>query len=84
MDSATASLGRRHTTCWGLTAALPPPARPAPPLPATRSPCRQAAADDGFAPVAPPDHPTYDVYAAIDAALAEDAGDFGDISTQST
>ncbi len=32
----------------------------------------------------PPEHPTYDVFAAIDAALAEDAGDYGDISTLST
>ncbi|KAI7843930.1 hypothetical protein COHA_002470 [Chlorella ohadii] len=37
-----------------------------------------------FAPVPPPEHPTYDVYAVIDAALAEDAGDYGDISTNST
>ncbi|KAL4440692.1 hypothetical protein ABPG77_000401 [Micractinium sp. CCAP 211/92] len=37
-----------------------------------------------FAPVVPPEHPTYDVFAAIDAALAEDAGDYGDISTLST
>lgn len=34
--------------------------------------------------MAPPEHPTYDVYAAIDIALAEDAGDYGDVSTLST
>lgn len=32
----------------------------------------------------PPLHPTYDLYAVIDAALAEDAGDLGDISALST
>lgn len=32
----------------------------------------------------PPEHPTYDVYAVIDAALEEDAGDEGDITTAST
>lgn len=37
-----------------------------------------------FAPIPPPEHPTFDLYAAIDAALQEDAGDFGDITTLST
>lgn len=37
-----------------------------------------------WAAVAPPEHPTYDVYKVIDEALAEDAGDYGDISTLST
>ena len=45
--------------------------------------CRQAASGS-FAPVPPPEHPTYDVYAAIQAALDEDAGDLGDITTLST
>lgn len=69
-----------------LLATRPPP----PPLPPAHSSaplclpplCREACT--AFAPVPPPEHPTYDVYAVIDAALAEDAGDFGDISTNST
>ena len=35
-------------------------------------------------PIPPPPHPTYDLYAVIDAALQEDAGDAGDITTEST
>ncbi|GAB4820931.1 hypothetical protein N2152v2_007977 [Parachlorella kessleri] len=42
------------------------------------------AASQTFAPVTPPAHPTYDVYQAIDAALREDAGDFGDLTTLAT
>ena len=37
-----------------------------------------------FATVPPPPHPTFDLYSAIDAALQEDAGDLGDITTLST
>ena len=37
-----------------------------------------------YALIDPPVHPTYDLYAAVRAALAEDAGDFGDITTMST
>jgi nicotinate-nucleotide pyrophosphorylase (carboxylating) len=37
-----------------------------------------------FATLLPPAHPTFDLYAAIDAALHEDSGDFGDITTLST
>ena len=64
-----------------------PPAPPPPPagssaLPLPRLLHREACT--AFAPVPPPEHPTYDVYSAIDGALAEDAGDFGDISTNST
>ena len=44
--------------------------------------CRSQAG--AWAAIAPPEHPTYDVYKVIDEALAEDAGDFGDISTLST
>lgn len=74
-------------TWVGAPGAPPPPTAAEPPLSRRRrcgtAACRQAAAGS-FAPVAPPAHPTYDVYAAIDAALKEDAGDFGDISTNST
>lgn len=42
------------------------------------------AASQTFAPVPPPLHPNYDVYQAIDAALIEDAGDMGDLTTVST
>lgn len=70
-----------------LLATRPPPPPPLPPAhssaPLCLPPlCREACT--AFAPVPPPEHPTYDVYAVIDAALAEDAGDFGDISTNST
>ncbi|KAL4541042.1 hypothetical protein Ndes2437B_g05435 [Nannochloris sp. 'desiccata'] len=37
-----------------------------------------------FSTLPPPAHPTFDLYTAIDAALQEDAGDFGDITTLST
>jgi hypothetical protein len=37
-----------------------------------------------FAPVPPPPHPTYDLLASIRAALEEDAGDVGDLTTQAT
>jgi nicotinate-nucleotide pyrophosphorylase (carboxylating) len=37
-----------------------------------------------FSVLPPPPHPTFNLYAAIDAALEEDAGDFGDITTLST
>eukprot|EP00887_Chlorella_sp_A99_P002696 scaffold6.g2696.t1 len=42
------------------------------------------AAAGRFAAIPPPEHPGYDVYKVIDAALEEDAGDYGDISTLST
>jgi hypothetical protein len=80
-------------TNWGTDGLLGPvgrtigaaaAARPLPPTACRWLSCREGAAAAGFAPVALPPHPTYDVYAAIDAALAEDAGDFGDISTLST
>ncbi len=45
--------------------------------------CRSAAAG-AFAKVAPPEHPDYDLYKVVDAALEEDAGDYGDITTVST
>jgi len=32
----------------------------------------------------PPPHPTYDLYETVQAALVEDAGDLGDITTLST
>ena len=38
----------------------------------------------GYALIEPPPHPTYDLYKVIDDALAEDAGDLGDITTLST
>ena len=37
-----------------------------------------------FAPVPPPPHPTYDLLASIRAALEEDAGGVGDLTTQAT
>lgn len=40
--------------------------------------------DHAFCPVSPPPHPTYDLYKVIDDALAEDAGDLGDITTFAT
>lgn len=37
-----------------------------------------------FAPVPPPPHPTYDLISSIRAALEEDAGDVGDLTTLAT
>ena len=37
-----------------------------------------------YALIDPPPHPNYDLYEAIKAALVEDAGDYGDITTLST
>lgn len=45
---------------------------------------RRQTEEHPFASIPPPPHPTYDLYAVIDAALAEDAGDYGDITTLST
>ena len=47
--------------------------------------CRNTTrAHHGYALIEPPPHPTYDLYKVIDDALAEDAGDLGDITTLST
>jgi len=43
-----------------------------------------AAGDHPYARIPPPPHPTYDLHATIRAALDEDAGDYGDITTLST
>lgn len=40
--------------------------------------------DHRYALIDPPEHPTFDLYSAISAALQEDAGDLGDITTIST
>lgn len=40
--------------------------------------------EPAYASVPPPPHPTYDLHATIRAALDEDAGDYGDITTLST
>jgi hypothetical protein len=60
-----------------------PQSPPAPHPAGHRTRCRASEAPS-FAPVPPPDHPTFDLYRAVDAALEEDAGDFGDITTLST
>lgn len=52
--------------------------------PPTTYACVRDTESHPYAAIPPPDHPTYDLYAVIDAALAEDAGDFGDITTLST
>lgn len=56
---------------------------------AVAAPPATAAADAGAAPstsgrVGPPSHPTYDIKSVIAAALAEDAGHRGDITTLAT
>lgn len=40
--------------------------------------------DHPFAQIPPPEHPTFDLYKVINAALEEDAGDLGDVTTLST